>query len=215
MITEQQQEQASLYALDALSEAEARAFEAEMRGNAALRELVRDLQSTADLLAMSMPPATLPTALRDKVLARIEEAGSATAGAPSPGTEGAQRTARPTAAEAIPGLRFIDSADSKGWKPLPVPGAYIKLLSLEQERGYAVLLGKLDPGTRYPAHVNAGPEDFFVLTGDLVIGDRKLVAGDFHHADKGSQHTENYSVEGCTLLAVLTTDDPLVAFAMT
>jgi hypothetical protein len=36
----------------------------------------------------------------------------------------------------------------------------------------------------------------------------------FHHADAGSQHEENYSVEGCTLLAVLTTSDPLVAFAM-
>ena len=41
-----------------------------------------------------------------------------------------------------------------------------------------------------------------------------LVMDDFHHADKGSRHAENYSVEGCTLLAVLTTDDPLVAFAM-
>ena len=40
------------------------------------------------------------------------------------------------------------------------------------------------------------------------------MAGDFHHADGGSQHAENYSVGGCTLLAVLTTDDPLVAFAM-
>ena len=69
-----------------------------------------------------------------------------------------------------------------GWKPLPVPGAYIKPLSLEKERGYAVLLGKLDPGTRYPAHLNAGPEDFYILTGDLFIGDRKMVAGDFHHA---------------------------------
>ena len=50
-------------------------------------------------------------------------------------------------------------------------------------------MGKLDPGTRYPAHGS-------------------------QHADGGSQHAENYSVEGCTLLAVLTTDDPLVAFAM-
>jgi len=111
-------------------------------------------------------------------------------------------------------LRFLEGKDEEGWKQLPIPGAYIKLLSLEKERGYAVLMGKLDPGTRYPAHVNAGPEDFFILTGDLVIGDRKMVAGDFHHADGGSQHVENYSVEGCTLLAVLTTDDPLVAFAM-
>jgi len=101
-----------------------------------------------------------------------------------------------------------------GWKPLPVPGAYIKPLSLEKERGYAVLLGKLDPGTRYPAHLNAGPEDFYILTGDLFIGDHKMVAGDFHHADQGSHHAENYSIAGCTLLAVLTTDDPLVAFAM-
>ena len=74
--------------------------------------------------------------------------------------------------------------------------------------------GKQEPGARYPAHVNAGPEDFFILTGDLVIGERKMRAGDFHHADSGSQHAENYSVEGCTLLAVLTTDDPLVSFAM-
>jgi anti-sigma factor ChrR (cupin superfamily) len=52
------------------------------------------------------------------------------------------------------------------------------------------------------------------LTGDLVVGNQRLMAGDFHHADKGSQHEVNYSETGCTLLAVLTTDDPLVAFAM-
>jgi len=40
-----------------------------------------------------------------------------------------------------------------------------------------------------------------------------MVSGDFHHADAGSVHGENFSVEGCTLLAVLTVDDPLVTFA--
>lgn len=201
MISEQQQEQASLYALGGLSEAESRAFEDEWRGNAELRALVRGLQSTTDLLAMSTQAASLPRSLREKVLRKIDAEG------------GSQKPLVPPLA-AIAGLRFDEAAESKGWKQLPIPGAYIKLLSLEKERGYAVLLGKLDPGTRYPAHTNAGPEDFYVLTGDLVIGDRKLVAGDFHHADKGSQHAVNYSVEGCTLLAVLTTDDPLVAFAM-
>ena len=97
---------------------------------------------------------------------------------------------------------------------MPIPGAFIKLLSLERDRGYAVLLGKLEPGTQYPAHRNPGPEEFYILTGDLVIGDRRLVAGDFHHADAGSQHDVNYSVEGCTLISVLTTSDPLVAFAL-
>jgi anti-sigma factor ChrR (cupin superfamily) len=215
MITEQQQEQASLYAVGALSDAESRAFEGELLRNAELRTLVNQLQATADLLAISNPAAVLPPSLRDKVLHRIDEVGRAAPRAPQTSETGAQRTARPTTAlAALAGLHFEDSASKKGWKALPVPGAYIKLLSLEKERGYAVLMGKLDPGTRYPAHVNAGPEDFFILTGDLVIGDRKMVAGDFHHADRGSQHAENYSVEGCTLLAVLTTDDPLVVFAM-
>jgi len=198
MISEQQQEQASLYALGALSEAEARTFETELRGNAELAEFVHGLRRTADLLATSRS-LTPPAPLKAKVLGRIDALVNEQS-QPSPAM--------------LAGLSFISGAGQKDWKALPIPGAFIKLLSLEKERGYAVLMGKLDPGTRYPAHVNAGPEDFFILTGDLVIGDRKLVAGDFHHAAAGSQHAENYSVDGCTLLAVLTTEDPLVAFAM-
>ena len=202
MITEQQQEQASLYALGALPEAEARTFEVELRGNAELVELVLSLQRAAGLLALSAPPVKPPPGLRTKVLQRIDEIATT------------NKSASPAPLAALAGLNFIEAAAGKDWKPLPVPGTYLKLLSVEKERGYAVLLGKLDAGARYPAHVNAGPEDFFILTGDLVIGERKLVAGDFHHAAAGSQHAENYSLGGCTLLAVLTTDDPLVAFAM-
>jgi anti-sigma factor ChrR (cupin superfamily) len=202
MITEHQQEQASLFALGALPEAEARAFGLQLAEHAELAALVRTLQDTADLFALSQPVVPPPVALRDKVLARIEALGAV------------QKSAVPPPMAALAGLNFVTEAASHDWKPLPVPGTYIKLLSLEKERGYAVLLGKLDAGARYPAHVNAGPEDFFILTGDLVVGERTLNAGDFHHAAAGSQHTENFSVGGCTLLAVLTTDDPLVAFAM-
>ena len=197
MITEQQQEQASLYALGTMSEAEAQAFESELRGHAELAELVRNFQQAANLLALSRS-ATPPAGLKQKVLAQIDE----------------RRAQTDTTFTALAGLKFLEHAERHDWKPLPIPGTFIKLLSLEKERGYAVLLGKLDPGARYPAHINSGAEDFFVLTGDLVIGDRKLRAGDFHHADGGSQHPDNYSVGGCTLLAVLTVDDPLVAMAM-
>ena len=202
MITEQQQEQASLYALGALPDAEQTAFERELRGNEELRQLVHSLQRTADLVALSLPAQPLPPGMREKVFQRIE---SMDAGKPA-----AKKSLPPQ----IPGLSFIDAPAAKDWKPLPIPGTYIKLLSLDKDRGYAVLMGKLDAGARYPTHINAGPEDFYILTGDLHIGNRRLGAGDFHHADGGSQHEENYSVEGCTLLAVLTTDDPLVAFAM-
>ncbi len=202
MINEQQQEQASLYALGALPDAEQTAFECELRGNEELRQFVRQLQRTADLVALSSPAQPLPPGLRDKVLQRIAS------------VDVSKQAAKKFLPPLIPSLRFIDAPGAKDWKPLPIPGTYIKLLSLDKDRGYAVLMGKLDAGARYPAHINAGPEDFYILTGDLHIGNRRLGAGDFHHADGGSQHEENYSVEGCTLLAVLTTDDPLVAFAM-
>ena len=51
-------------------------------------------------------------------------------------------------------------------------------------------------------------------TGDLHIGDRTLGPGDFHHSDAGTAHDLNYSVEGCTLLAVLPLDHELVQFAI-
>ena len=202
MINEQQQEQASLYVLGALTPDEALAFEAEVRANSELSELVRNLHRTTGLLAMSSPAVRPPSRLREKVLRRIETV-TAAASEPQP----------PLPPSLLSGLRFLNADDQRGWKQLPVPGAWIKLLSIERERGYAVLLGKLEPGVRYPAHINEGPEDLYILTGDLHVSGRALGPGDFHHADAGSHHEVNYSVEGCTLLAVLAADHPLVAFA--
>jgi anti-sigma factor ChrR (cupin superfamily) len=205
MITEQQQEQASLYAAGALPEIERQAFEAELRSNLELRELARDLLAAASLVAMSAPQAVLPPALKDKVLSRID----------------AQLRTRPTTRKPSaspparkPGFNFIGASDSEGWKQLPVRGAWIKFLSLEAASGYAVLLGRLEAGVRYPAHIHEGAEEIYVLSGDLHIGDRTLGPGDFHHADAGTSHPVNYSEEGCTLLAVLPVNHELVQFAM-
>lgn len=199
MISEQSLDQASLYVLGALTSEEQCVFEGRLRDDAELNDLVFKLQRTAGLMAKSVAQTAPPSQLKAKILERIASANE---------------IPLVPLATVLPGLRFHEAAGDSGWKALPLPGAYIKLLSFEKERGYAVLLGKIEAGARYPAHVNAGPEDFYILSGDLVVGNRRLVAGDFHHADKGSQHEVNYSEKGCTLLAVLTTEDPLVMFAM-
>lgn len=202
MINDQQKELAACYVLGELDASQEHDFSAQVRASPELRDFLISLQNTMDRLWLAAPATPPPAALKNKVLDRIR----------AQTTKGAPIASNP--APGLPqGLRFLAN-DETGWKPLPIPGAFIKLLSLQLDRGYAVLLGRLDPGVRYPAHVNAGPEDFYLLTGDLHVGEQVLRAGDFHHADAGSFHTENYSVEGCTLLAVLTTDDPLVQLAM-
>ena len=203
MITEKQQEQAALYVLGLLRPGEERRLASQMRANAELREFLLSLQRAIERVVRSLPAPAPSPELKAKVLECIQ-------------TQAASSLLHKAAplADIASSLRFLPGTDTSGWKQLPVRGAWIKLLSCQPDRGYAVLLGKLEPGVRYPAHTNAGPEDFYILTGDLHVSGRALGPGDFHHADAGSAHEENYSVEGCTLLAVLTVDDPLVSFAM-
>jgi quercetin dioxygenase-like cupin family protein len=201
MINEQQQEQASLYVLGAMPADEQRAFETRIKADPELRALVLDLQRSTALMAAARSSAALPSGLKAKVMGRISERSFDQAAA----------TALPRYA---PGFEFHGAGDECGWKQLAVRGAWIKLLSLEQDRGYAVLLGRLEPGVRYPAHEHLGSEQLFIITGDLHVGDRTLGPGDFHHADAGTAHGVNYSEQGCTLLAVLPAEHELVQFAM-
>ena len=207
MITEHQQEQGSLFALGALSGDERRAFQAELGGNPELRELVRDLQRAAVLLARAVPGAKPPPDLRERLLRRIEKTMD---DADAPVAESLNAAPAPS-----PAFRYLSADDTAEWKSLPVPGAWIKVLSVDRDRGYAVLLGRLAAGARYPAHTHHGAEDLYLLSGDLQVGDRVLHPGDFHHSDAGTSHGENYSIQGCTLLAVVSTEHALAKFAMT
>ena len=110
------------------------------------------------------------------------------------------------------GFKMVPACDEIGWQKLLIPGASIKLLSIDEARGHAVVLGKLEPGAKYPAHTHSGPEEVYLLSGDLHLGEHTLKAGDFHHSDSGTSHGINYSVEGCTLLAVISLTDLMAYF---
>ncbi|MGH6857064.1 MAG: cupin domain-containing protein [Methylocella sp.] len=56
------------------------------------------------------------------------------------------------------------------------------------------------PGSTYQSHLHdQGHEECLVLEGDLIMGDLKLLAGDFHLAAKGSSHPPATTVSGCLL----------------
>ena len=56
------------------------------------------------------------------------------------------------------------------------------------------------PGSIYDSHFHdEGHEECLVLEGDLIMGDLKLSAGDFHLAAKGSSHPPATTVSRCLL----------------
>jgi quercetin dioxygenase-like cupin family protein len=104
-------------------------------------------------------------------------------------------------------LKFVRGGGTAEWLSLPIPGVYFKLLSMDDSKDYVVVVGKLDPGASYPPHPHFAAEETYVLSGDLWIGDVKLVAGDFHIAAAGSQHGVNRSENGCEILHIISRRD--------
>jgi hypothetical protein len=97
-------------------------------------------------------------------------------------------------------FRFADEDD---WVAHAVPGIRLKMLSVNRERGYATLLMDVAPGARFPPHHHGGAEECYVISGSVFACGRRLVAGDFHHADAGSDHEELWTDVGCRVLLVV------------
>ena len=100
-------------------------------------------------------------------------------------------------------------AEATAWQPHPIAGIRMQVLSAQRESGYAVLLLDVAPGTHYPAHHHGGAEECYVLSGTLETCGRRLQAGDFLHADAGTDHGGLYTADGCQVLLVVSAADYL------
>jgi anti-sigma factor ChrR (cupin superfamily) len=62
------------------------------------------------------------------------------------------------------------------------------------------ILVRAMPGSNYASHFHeAGHEECLVLEGDLIMGDLKLLPGDYHLAAQGSTHPPATTMSGCLL----------------
>jgi anti-sigma factor ChrR (cupin superfamily) len=193
-------ELAALHALGALQGEDARAFSALLADSAEARTEARAFAAATEALAQSLPARQPPAGLKEKILQQINRSNARAE---------AQNVIRRMLPASEGGLAFIKEGGQSAWVSLPVPGAFVKVLSFDEASGHAVVLGKLEAGSRYPEHTHHLPEDIFMLSGDLHVGDQVLQAGDFHHAEAGSRHGVNWSEHGCVLLAVLSKEDLL------
>ena len=149
--------------------------------------------------------AALPASVRAEVAQLYDASAEIAAGVnglgPSPGVRDAL-----LARIAAPSNHTIAAADGD-WVETEVPGVRTKVLAIDRERDRITMLVKADPGARYPAHRHSGPEECYVISGSLIVEGRLLRAGDFHHAEADSDHSEIWTDEGAEVLLVASASD--------
>jgi anti-sigma factor ChrR (cupin superfamily) len=101
--------------------------------------------------------------------------------------------------------------DSGPWEATSIKGIEARQLFIDRKLDRATFLVRMAPGTAYPAHVHGGPEECFVLEGDLKVGEATLRAGDYQRAETGSTHAVQSTERGCVLLLVSSLADEIVS----
>jgi anti-sigma factor ChrR (cupin superfamily) len=94
---------------------------------------------------------------------------------------------------------------------LVAPGVRARQLYVDRERESITMMVRMEPGSSYAPHRHAGPEQCYVLEGDLFDGAGIFQAGDFQCAAEGSIHGIQSTRNGCLLLIVSSLHDQLLA----
>lgn len=98
------------------------------------------------------------------------------------------------------GLTFIKAAEGV-WREL-APGVTAKVLSFDMASRRTTALLRFAPGTSYAPHRHTEAEELYVLEGGCSIAGREMTAGDYQHAEAGTEHYDTSTDEGCLLLVV-------------
>ena len=177
----------ALYAAGALSEVERQAIEDRLRqGWPDGQETWDDMQSSLEKVFHSLPQEQPPAQLKERLLTRLPRAVSASVLL--------HQQAKPSPA----GIVFQHQRDAQ-FVPTPYPGITMRLLHVDQQaRQFSALL-KVEPGAVYPHHHHDGHEECLVLEGTLLVGDIRMVAGDFQRAEPDSDHVDQWSDTGALL----------------
>jgi len=109
-----------------------------------------------------------------------------------------------------PGLLIV-RAHEEGWVDIGVNGIQVKRLFVDGAHDRVTMLVKAPAGAVYPRHRHAGPEQCYVLQGDLHMAGTVLHAGDYQYAEPDSIHGLQYTENGCMLLIVSSLHDEMLA----
>jgi anti-sigma factor ChrR (cupin superfamily) len=201
LVNDEVRERAALFVLGLLDAEEARAFTQHLgAGCAVCQSEVRAFENAASLFALAMPAQRPGPHVRERLMERIRP----------PRGNGPQVWKQWQAAPSQAGPVHVVHAGEGGWQPVGA-GVHAKQLYVDSARDSVTMLVRMAPGSEYPAHRHGGPEQCFVLEGDVRVGDLVLHAGDYQCAAPASVHEITRTEQGCLLLIISSQHDELMA----
>ncbi len=193
-------EMLALHALDMLEPDAAARLEAHLAGNCpeCISEF-RSLRESIAMLAFTRPLVEPSQRLRERVIALTREQVKP----PSEPQVWKKWTPPPAEIELV-------LKDQGAWDEVHA-GIWAKRLHVDTARDQVTMLIRMAPGVSYLPHRHAGPEQCYVLEGDLRDGDKVIRAGDYQCLPQGSVHGAQSTESGCLLLIVSSLRDEIVA----
>ncbi len=195
-LNEEAREQAALYVMNALGVGARTSYEAHLQMCRICRSEVETMRGIVDQLALFAPAAEPPVDTRERPFDRVHR------------PLGVERPDRRSP------FTFV-RAEEGCWEPTEIAGVEVRVLFTDEEHDRVTKLVRMVPGASYPAHRHGGPEECYVLSGDLLAGDLALRPGDYQRAEERTVHSVQSTREGCLLLIVGSTCDELMGGATT
>jgi anti-sigma factor ChrR (cupin superfamily) len=209
-LDDEARERAALHAVGALPPEEAVAYERHVEACAACRAELAALARTASELALLAPQATPPAGLKQRLLARFRETPrEGLRAVPTAPSAQAWKQWQDDAASAA-GFTLI-ARDAGAWEQTAFEGVEARRLFVDAHNDRVTMLVRMAAGSSYPAHVHGGPEECYVLEGDLDVGDVVMRAGDYQRMERGATHAVQSTRNGCLLFLVSSLQDELLA----
>jgi anti-sigma factor ChrR (cupin superfamily) len=140
-------------------------------------------------LAADIPPVDPPAYVRESLLGRL-----GTAPRRHPTLEQNRK-----AAGLLPEVQFAFREEAV-FQYSHLTGVTARMLHLDPTTKRFSAVVKLEPGSRIPPHHHDGLEECLVLDGELIVGGVRMRAGDHQWAEAGSDHGEQWTDVGATLL---------------
>jgi predicted ChrR family anti-sigma factor len=203
-VTEEIQALAAQYALGALGQQEAQAFQTHLERCSICATEVRAFEAVAGQLALVFEPATPRPDVRRRLLGRISREAPMPFDLPSPQV---WKQWVPTPEQSS----WVVRSGEGEWQETGIDGVTAKNLFVDQQQQCVTMLVRMAAGSSYPGHLHGDTEQCYVLEGKMRIGERQFQAGDFIRAAGGSIHEDTSTEQGCLLLIISSIHDQLLA----